>query len=284
MFWDKKLVRDYLVITAGAFVLAAALDAFLVPNKIAAGGVSGLATIIYYLTGFPVGWCFLLLNIPLFVLSYRELGAQVVVRSLYGAVATSLFVELLAGRIGVPTRDNLLAAFYGGILAGLGMGLVLRARGTTGGTDLVARLVHKYLPVTVGQALLGADFFVISLAGLVFNAELALYALLALLATSKVIDLVQEGVSYAKTAFIISRRPAEIAAAVFRELDRGVTAVPARGMYTGEEKTLLLVVVAKTEETRLKQVIYETDPEAFVFIANAHEVLGEGFRKVENTR
>lgn len=275
----KNLIRDYLCITLGSLFIALALDVFLVPNKIAAGGVSGLSTIIYHVLGIPVGWSFLGLNFPLFLLSYRELGIQVVIRSLYGAVVTSIFIEVLDPWLGVPTRDFLLAAIYGGILAGLGMGIVMRARGTTGGTDLVARLLHKYLPVTVGQALLGADFVVISLAGVFFSAELALYALLALLATSKVIDLVQEGISYAKTAFIISRDPEKIAQIIFRELGRGVTALPAQGMYTREARTLLLCVVAKTEESRLKQVIYEVDPQAFVFITDAHEVLGEGFKK-----
>ncbi len=275
---QKKVICSYIWITFGALGTALALDLFLVPNRVAAGGVSGLATILYHLLGIPVGWTLLSLNIPLFLLSYRELGLQVVVRSLYGAVATSVFVEALAPWLPVPTRDLLLASIYGGALAGIGMGIVLRAHGTTGGTDLVARLVSKYLPVTVGQALLGADFVVISLAGIFFSAELALYALLGLLVTGKVVDLVQEGISYAKAAFIISVRPEEIARAIFRELDRGVTSLPGEGMYTGEKRPVLLCVVAKTEESRLKEAIYRVDPRAFVFITDAHEVLGEGFK------
>jgi len=274
----NKLIRSYIGITVGALGTALALDLFLVPNKIAAGGVSGLATIVYHILGIPVGWTLLAVNIPLFFFTYRELGLRVVVRSLYGAVATSIFVEVLAPWLPVATRDLLLASIYGGILAGLGMGIVLRAHGTTGGTDLVARLISKFLPVTMGQALLGADFVVISLAGFFFNAELALYALLGLLATSKVIDLVQEGISYAKAAFIISRRSGEIAQAIFRELNRGVTSLRGEGMYTGEERPVLLCVVGKTEETRLKEVVYEVDARAFVFITDAHEVLGEGFK------
>ncbi|MDH7577964.1 MAG: YitT family protein [Bacillota bacterium] len=274
----KRLIRSYIWITLGSLGTALALDLFLVPNRIAAGGVSGLATILYHLLGIPVGWTLLAINIPLFFLSYRELGFQVVVRSLYGAVATSIFVEVLAPRVPALTGDLLLASVYGGIVAGFGMGIVLRAHGTTGGTDLVARLISKYLPVTVGQALLGADFVVISLAGVFFNAELALYALLGLLATSKVVDLVQEGISYAKAAFIISVRSQEVARAIFRELERGVTSLQGEGMYTGEKRPVLLCVVAKSEESRLKEVIYEVDARAFVFITDAHEVLGEGFK------
>lgn len=276
----RKLIHAYVWMTIGSALIALGLDLFLVPNRIAAGGVSGLATIIYYLSGerVPVGWTLFILNIPLFLLSYRELGPKVFVRSLYGAIITSILVELLAPYLPVLTHDLLLAAFYGGVVTGIGMGVVLRAGGTTGGTDLVARLLHKYLPVTVGQGLLGSDFVVISLAGIFFNAELALYALLALLVTSKVIDLVQEGISYAKAAYIITVKPEEITRAIFRELERGVTALPAQGMYTGEKRPLLICVVGKTEESRLKELVYRIDPQAFVFITDTHEVLGEGFK------
>jgi len=274
----RRVVTAYAWITVGSAIIALALNIFLVPNKIAAGGVSGLATITYHLLNIPVGWMLLALNIPLFLLSFRELGGQVFVRSIFGALLTSVFVELTNNLVPVMTRDVLLAAIYGGILSGLGMGIVLRAGGTTGGTDLVARLLHKFFPVTVGQGLLGADFVVISLAGIFFNAELALYALLSLLITSKTIDLVQEGISFAKAAFIITDHWEEVTQGIFRELGRGVTALQSKGMFTGEERPLLLCVVGKTEESRLKDLIYDIDPRAFVFITDAHEVLGEGFK------
>lgn len=274
----RKLLRAYLWITFGSVVIALAMDIFLVPNKIAAGGVSGLAIIFYHLLGIPVGWALLALNIPLFLLSFRELGSRVFIRSVYGALATSVLVELLTNHVPVMTSDVLLSAIYGGIISGIGMGIVFKSGGTTGGTDLVARLLHKHFPVTVGQGLLGADFVVIGLAGIFFNAELALYALLSLFITSKVIDLLQEGVSFAKAAYIISEHSEEITQAIFKELGRGVTALQGKGMFTGEERPLLLCVVGKTEQSRLKQLIYEIDHQAFVFITDAHEVLGEGFR------
>lgn len=273
-----KLLRAYLWITFGSVVIALAMDIFLVPNKVAAGGVSGLAIIFHHLLGIPVGWALLALNIPLFLLSFRELGNRVFIRSVYGALATSVLVELLTNHVPVMTSDVLLSAIYGGIISGIGMGIVFKSGGTTGGTDLVARLLHKHFPVTVGQGLLGADFVVIGLAGVFFNAELALYALLSLFITSKVIDLLQEGVSFAKAAYIISEHSEEITQAIFKELGRGVTALQGKGMFTGEERPLLLCVVGKTEQSRLKQLIYEIDHQAFVFITDAHEVLGEGFR------
>ena len=274
----RKLITSYIWITVGSVLIALALDIFLVPNKIAAGGVSGLATIVFHVFRLPVGWVLIVLNIPLFLLSFRELGVRVFIRSVYGAMVTAVFVELLKTYVPVMTSDVLLAAIYGGMITGIGMGIVLKAGGTTGGTDLVARLLHKYFPVTMGQGLLGADFVVISLAGIFFNVELALYALLSLFITSKVIDLVQEGISFAKAAYIISEHSEEITQAVFKELGRGVTALHGTGMFTGEERPVLLCVVGRTEQSRLKELIYEIDHKAFVFITDAHEVLGEGFK------
>ncbi|MGI6405733.1 MAG: YitT family protein [Syntrophaceticus sp.] len=277
----QKLLQNYLWITMGSIVIALALDVFLVPSRIAAGGVSGLATIVYHLLMIPVGVTMLVINIPLFILSFRELGKHVFVRSIYGALATSAFIELLANRVPVMTGDVLLASIYGGIFSGIGIGIVLRAGGTSGGTDLVARLLHKYFPVTVGQGLLGADFVVISLAAIFFNAELALYALLSLIITSKMIDLVQEGISFAKAAFIVSDHSEEISQAVIKMLGRGVTELQGKGMFTGDERPVLICVVGKTEESRLKDLIYGIDQKAFVFITDAHEVLGEGFKVYE---
>ncbi len=272
---SKKIFFRWAGITIGSLFVALALDIFLVPNRIAAGGVTGLATIFFYVLRIPIGYTILLLNFILLFLTFRELGLTLVIRSLYGAAVTAGLVELLKNGLPVPTHDLLLASIYGGILTGLGIGIVLRSGGTTGGTDLVARLVHKYLPVTMGQALLGADSLVITLAGIFFNAELALYALLGLLATGKVIDLVQEGLSYAKAAFIVSKRSQEVADAISRELGRGATGLAGQGMYTGEKRPVLISVVAKTEESRLKDLVYEVDADAFVFITEAHDVIGE---------
>jgi uncharacterized membrane-anchored protein YitT (DUF2179 family) len=274
----KKLLLAWIGITVGSLIVALALDIFLVPNRIAAGGVTGLATIFFYVLQIPISWTIMVLNAILLLLCYRELGLQLVIRSLYGAVVTAVFVELLQYRVPVPTHDLLLASIFGGILAGLGTGIVLRSGGTTGGTDLVARLINKFLPITLGQALLGADSMVIIMAGIFFNAELALYALLGLLATSQVIDLVQEGLGFAKAAFIITNHSEEVAQSIFKELGRGVTSLAGTGMYTGEWRPVLVSVVAKTEESRLKDVIYGVDAKAFVFFTDAREVMGEGFK------
>jgi uncharacterized membrane-anchored protein YitT (DUF2179 family) len=276
--WVRGLI-DYLGISLGSLVTAVSLVSFQVPNKIAAGGVSGIAVIAHHLFSLPVGIIMLALNIPLFLLSLRELGLGFGLRTLYGTLTLSLFVDVMTPRVPVLTQDLLLATIYGGVLAGIGLGLCFRFKGSTGGTDLAARLINKYLKISLGQALLGIDFLVIAGAGILFNAELAMYALLSLFVTSQVIDLVQEGVSHAKGAFIISQHPAEITRAIFRELDRGATALKGRGQFTGRDQEVIFCVVSRAEETRLKDVIYQVDPKAFVIVTNVHEVLGEGFKR-----
>lgn len=273
-FW----LYDYLAILCGAVLTALALDLFLVPNRIAAGGVSGLATVVHYLFKFKVGLTMLVINVPLFLLSLKVVGARFLARTLFGMVALSFATDLLSF-VQPLTHDPLLASLYGGALSGLGIGITLKWGGSTGGTDLAAMIVHRWLKTSVGQALLFIDFGIIVLAGVVFrSSELAMYAIAALFITSYGIDLVQEGISYAKTAYIISEREEEIAHAVLHQMGRGVTAVHGRGVYTGQERDVLLVIVARGEIAQLKELVREIDPRAFVVISDAHEVLGEGFK------
>ncbi|NLV91836.1 MAG: YitT family protein [Firmicutes bacterium] len=273
----REILIQYLGILFGVFLTALALDWFLIPNKIAAGGVSGLATVIYHVFHLPVGVTMLAINIPLFLLAWRVLGRTFGLRSLVGTVALSVFVDLLEGYLHPLTGDPLLAAIYGGALAGLGMGLTIRYGGSTGGTDLAAMVAHRLLHTSVGMSLLVIDGLVILLAGLVFNAELALYALLSILITTKAIDLIQEGQVFGKAAYIISSHPEEIANAVLSELDRGVTGLKGVGKYTGKPREVLFVIVSRHEIQRLKEIVRRYDPQAFIVITDAHEVLGEGF-------
>lgn len=273
-FW----LYDYLAILVGAVLTALALDLFLVPNRIAAGGVSGVATVVYYLFHFKVGLTMLVINIPLFLLSLKMLGGRFLARTLFGLVVLSFATDLLSF-LQPLTRDALLATLYGGVLSGLGIGITLKWGGSTGGTDLAALILHRWLKTSVGQALLAIDFFIIVFAGVVFKSpELALYALAALLITSYGIDLVQEGLPYAKAAYIISDREEEIAQAVLNQMGRGVTALHGRGVWTGAERDVLFVIVARGEIAQLKEIVRDVDPSAFVVISEAHEVLGEGFK------
>ncbi|WP_304172566.1 YitT family protein [Limnochorda pilosa] len=277
--WQRVL--SYVWVLVGTLGTALALDVFLVPNQIAAGGVSGLATITYHWFGWPVGMVMLAINIPLFLASLRTLGREFGVKTIVGTVSISLWTDLLAGRVQPLTEDPLLAAIYGGILAGVGMGVCFRAGGSTGGTDMAARMVAHYTRMSTGRALLLADGLVILLAALAFSPELALYALLAVFLTGKAIDFVQEGQGYAKAAYIISTRADEIGQAVLTELQRGATALRGKGLYTGEDREVLLVIVSRAEVAHLKGLVSEIDPRAFMVIHDVHEVLGEGFGPIQ---
>lgn len=272
-------IWSYLVITLGSLLTAVGLDMFLIPNRIAAGGVSGLATLAFYLFGLPVGFTMLVINIPMFLGSLRLLGARFGIKTLYGFLTLSAFIELLEPVITSPTDDPLLAAVYGGVIVGVGLGLVFRAGGTTGGTDLAAQLLLKFFATSSGQALLFFDGLVIALAAFVFSTELALYALISVFITSRVIDVVQEGVNTGRAAIIISDHGKEIAQAILTCLDRGVTFLEGTGGYSQRKKEILLVVVNRSQITQLKVLVSEIDPAAFVLVSNANEVLGEGFKE-----
>lgn len=274
-------LRDYAGITVGALITAAALNMFLIPNKVAAGGVSGLATVLHYVLGWPVGIIMLALNVPLLLGGIKVLGASFGIYTLYGAAVLSLAIDLLAPYTPVLTQDLLLSSLYGGVLSGIGMGLVFRFGGTTAGTDVLAAILNKLFGISVGQALLGADFFVITLAGLIFrSAELPLYGLISLFVTAKIIDLVQEGWSTAKAFLIMSQNNQEIAKAIMDEIGRGVTLFQGKGGYSGVNRDILFCVISTREVMRLKDLVYRYDRRAFVIVVDAHDVLGEGFKEL----
>jgi len=275
-----KIIREISGVTFGVILITLGLDMFLIPNRIAAGGVSGIATILHYLVHVPVGAAMLALNVPLFALAVYRMGLRFGFRSLYGTIVLSLAVDLLAPFLPAPTHDILLASLFGGVLVGLGLGLVFRHNGTTGGTDLAAVVLRTYTGVNIGQLLFLVDASVVVAAWITFNsAELAMYALLTIFVTAWLIDLVQEGFSYAKAFLIISSQATDIGEAIVRELNRGATAWPVRGVYTGTEREVILSVVSRSEVTRLKEIVHSVDPLAFVILADVHEVLGEGFKK-----
>ncbi len=274
----KKVVLGYGGVLVGVIITAIGVSYFLIPARIAAGGVSGLATVIFHLAGLPVGITMLLFNFPLFALSWRIIGPLFGAKTIFGTLAISVFVDLFS-RFPVPvTEDLLLCAIYGGVLSGVGLGIAFRSGGSTGGTDMAAQLVARFFPMSVGQALLIVDGFVIVLAGIAFGLELAMYALIAVFITTKTVDVVQEGQSYAKACLIISDHPEIIGERIMERLERGVTMLDGRGMYTKYDKQVLLVIVSRLEIAKIKEIVAESDKKAFVIIYDVHEVLGEGFR------
>lgn len=276
----KRIILGYGGVLAGVVITAFGVSFFLIPAKIAAGGVSGLATVAFYLTKIPVGVTMLVLNTVLFVISWQVLGPVFGAKTLFGALTLSVLIDLF-GRLAMPiTGDLLLNCIYGGVISGIGLGIAFRCGGSTGGTDLAAQLVAWFFPITVGQALLFVDGFVIIFAGLAFGLELAMYALIAVFITTKTIDLVQEGQSYAKAILIISDQAEAVGREITESLERGVTSLAGKGFFTQADKEVLLVIVSRTEIAQVRAIVSSIDGRAFVVIADVHEVLGEGFRRL----
>ncbi|MDH4139383.1 MAG: YitT family protein, partial [Coriobacteriia bacterium] len=267
-------VRDYAWMTTGVLVTGFGLDAFLVPNKIAAGGVSGLATVIYHTlreTGvnLPVGVQMLVMNVALLLIALRLRGWRFAAKTVFGIVGLSLAVDLMAPFVPhLATEDLLLAALYGGAFMGLGLGMVLKAGGNTGGSDLVAQLVSSKVALGLGQLTLAVDAAVIVVAALVFGPELALYGAVAVFVAGGVIDLTLEGLPVNKAAFIISERSDRIAVAILHDLDRGATAIQARGLYSDTRREMIFTVVYRNEIDRLKDIVGTIDPGALLIISD----------------
>ena len=272
-------LKKYLTILLGAFVVSLSLDLFLVPADIAPGGLSGVAIILHHLANIPVGISILLLNIPLFLWSLRYFDAEFMFSSLFGMVSLSILTDMLAWLKPV-TGDILLSAVYGGALMGFGLGLVFQSGATTGGTDIGAQILKKHFPsVSVGKFVLLIDAFIVSLAGIIFGSwEVLLYSAATLYVCSYIIDLMVEGIDFAKAAYIISENPRLISEQISKTLERGTTALNAFSHYSGAEKTVLLCVVKKYEINKLKKIIKSVDRNAFVILSDTREVLGNGFK------
>ncbi|ACI18348.1 YitT family protein [Dictyoglomus thermophilum] len=272
---------EFLGISFGAFLIALSIDIFLVPNKLVGGGVSGIAIILYHVFKTPVGIVMLLLNIPIFLLGVKVLGLHFGIKTIYGTVILSLFIDLLT-LFGLPqVKDPILATVYGGILGGIGLGIVFKYGGSTGGTDILAQVLSHFTGLNLGQALLIIDGIIVLSAGFIFDFVLALYALLVILIQGYAIDLVQQGLSYTKAALVFSDNPREIGEKILKGLGRGVTIFYGKGMYTGKDREILYCVVSQSEVGKLKEIIHSCDPKAFVVISPAHEVLGEGFKSFQ---
>ena len=281
-----QLARDYGLILAGAALLAVSMHIFFIPNDLVAGGLSGTAQIINNFTGLPIGTLSFILNIPLFFLGWRFLGGR---RFLARTVIASLlFAVILDGLDLLWPRPHLtddlgLNALYGGVTAGVAVGLLFRARATSGGTDILARILERRLAMPLSQAYLYTDGLVVFLAGLTFGWERALYAIVALYVGGVLVEVTLNGSNVMRVATIITTRPEAVAAGVLTELERGVTDWSGKGMYSGAEKHILLCAVSRAEIVPLKAIIHDADPQAFVVIGQAQEVLGEGFRPLRET-
>lgn len=277
----KKTLLPFLIVTLASAVYALAFVWCYAPNGIAFGGITGVAQILNFLIPvLPIGITVILLNVPLFVLGWKLIGGRLLVSSLYAMFLSSVFIDVLTPLYAWPAMDPLLASIFGGLLLGLSLGLVFQQGATTGGTDLLARLLKLKLAwLPMGKLLMGIDLTVILMVALAFRAlEAALYGLVALYISTIVMDGVLYGLDTAKVAYIISDKNREISDAIVKGLDRGVTILHGQGAYTGADKNVLMCAFKQREIAAIKAAVKDIDPAAFLIVCDAHEVLGEGFR------
>jgi uncharacterized membrane-anchored protein YitT (DUF2179 family) len=277
-----KSIRDYLMILLGAFIQAVSLRLFLVPASLVSGGISGAAQLINYLSnGWPIGLMVIIGNIPLFVIGWRYLGGpRFALRTILSIVAFAGFTDLLGLFIpsGGITQDLFLNAIFGGIILGIGLGIVYLGRGTSGGTDILGRILNRRLGISISLSYMLTDSLVVLLAGFVFGWERALYGLVMIYVSGVAADVASQGSSIIRTALIVTSKGKQVTDVIMEELERGVTLIPAKGGYTGDDKSLLYCAISASEVIRLKTVVKETDPDAFMVIGHATEALGEGFK------
>lgn len=283
---NKTVVRDYFYVTIGTFMLGFAIIAFWQPHNLVTGGISGLAIIIFDYTasaGFeipiPIWLSNLVLNLPLFIIGLKVMPREYFYRSIYGYIMLTVSLYALRYIPQIPS-DMLMASLFGGVAAGVGISFVLRARATTGGSTLIAAILHRWAfpHISMAKLLFFVDSTIIVIGLLVFGPIAAMYAVVAVFVSTKVTDTAIEGLSFAKAAFIISQESDAIAEGITKDLNRGVTEMPSRGRYSKQDQTMLLCVVPAKEIVDLKQLVYAIDKKAFVIVTDVREVLGEGFK------
>lgn len=284
----RVALRDAALIITGSFVFAVGVDIFEIPHGLAAGGVTGLATVFSAIAdsfGFylPVGLQTIVMNVLLMTLVARSGDKGYIVRTVAGIIACGVLTDALVPFLpaSVGESDLLLCALWGGVITGAGLGLVFRSGGNTGGTDIVSQILARKTGMPMGTAVIIVDGVIIAFSATVFSVEQALYAAVAMFICGKVIDAVVDGPRSARAAYIISTEHAEIANEILYTLNRGCTELQARGVWSGNSRPVLLCVLGRSESMRLKQIVAEIDPEAIVIISEVHEVFGEGFKRIE---
>lgn len=280
---SKLLLRDTMIDVAASLFMAAGIKIFSAPNQIAPGGVNGIATLINYLTGLPIGTMGLLFNIPLLLLAYRKLGSRFTLRTLRTIVIYSLATDLVFANPPTYTGDSMLAALFAGVFVGVGGGMVFMHGSTSGGSDIITKLVQKKRPyLSTGQLVMAINGVVMVAAAVVYrNIEAALYGLIMTFATGKIMDSILYGADTGKCCMIITSKPKEISQHIIQDLHRSATILDGTGAYKQNETWMLLCVVRKQEFYSLKKLIRAVDPMAFVIVSEAHQIIGQGFKAID---
>ena len=277
----RQGIFDFTMIVLGSVIMGMAYALFIIPHHFVAGGVTGVAVILNYFYRFPVGIQVIIFNIPLFILGVRYMGRQYGLKSLIGMIISSLLIDFFyqVVRLPAPTENPLLAAIYGGVMLGIGLGIVFRGRASTGGTDIIGQVLNRYTGMSIGFGIMIVDFVIISASGFAFgNLEAPLYGYLVLFLSSRVIDMILEGWNYSKLVIITSARTAEIQGYILNTLDRSGTALKSRSLYLNREGEVIITVIHRKQLADLRKFIKETDPDAFVIVNDTYTVLGRGFK------
>jgi uncharacterized membrane-anchored protein YitT (DUF2179 family) len=273
-----KILQRILLITIGAILMGVGLEIFLVPNNVIDGGITGISIMLAYITGWKLGIFLFILNIPFFFIGYKQIGKTFALSTLYGIIVLSIVTGLLHP---VPafTQDILLAAVFGGIILGIGVGLVIRYGGSLDGTEILAILFNNKLPFSVGEIIMFFNLFILGTAGFVFSWDRAMYSLIAYFVAFKTIDITVTGLDESKSAWIISENSTEIGNAILNRLGRGVTYLNGEGAFSGDDKKVIFCVINRLEEAKLKEIVTEYDQSAFLAVADIAEVRGGRFKK-----
>lgn len=284
--FSKKWFVAYSQIAIGAFIMAAGFVFFITPYKIVPGGVYGISIVLHHMFDTPVGLMALCFDIPLTIIGIKVLGPRFGYKTVFGFVLTAGFVDLLTlwwGDLPLVENDALLSSIFGGLFIGFGLGLIFKAKATSGGSDIVAMIISKYTKLPLGQLMIIVDSAIVIVGLVVFKDwKIPLYSLIVIFITGKVVDVVLQGISYDKTLFIISSKPKELRDKIINDLNRGGTFIPAKGMYNESDKTIVYTVVSRREMSILEDFLHKEDPQAFMTVINANEILGNGFKSLKD--
>lgn len=275
----KELLKDIVLITVGAFIYAFGVNYFFVANKLADGGLAGICVILHYLFNFNISITYLVLNIPLIIMGYKLIGGNFILKTFYGTMMTSLAFKVFQNHLGVM-EDKLIASIFGGLIIGIGLGTIFLGGGSSGGSDILVKILNKYFDIPIGRAFLILDLIVLSVLGLLFGKDIFMYTLVGLFISTKAIDFIQDGVDMAKAMMIISDKSDEIKDEIMKQTGRGVTVLNAKGGYTNNNKNVLYCIMGRYEVTTVKRIVRNIDRRAFISISEVSEVLGEGFKDI----
>lgn len=273
-----QLAKETFIVTLGCMIMAFNINYFFLGNKLAQGGVGGLSLILHYLSHIDISYIYFGLNVPLIIAAYIFLGKEFVVKTLYATVVLTISLKIF-GNFREPLDEILMASILGGALNGIGIGIVFYAGGSTGGTDIIAKIINKYYGIALGKVLLAMDFIILSLVAFIFGKIIFMYTFISLVVTAKIVDLIQEGIYSAKGVTIITNKTEELKNRIMQDVERGLTIINAQGAYTQRDVSMLYCVVGKYQLIKVKNIVKEVDPEAFMIVSHVHEVIGKGFLK-----